>query len=203
MATPDEEGRPGGTDGGFSFTRKLGPFPVWVWMIVTLAGAVLYSTWHKNKAAASKTSSTSSTASTTPTDQTPPFIIQNFPGTSGGTGPAGPAGPAGATGATGATGPAGSTTPAPAPSPSPTPPPKPAPVSMPTAHQPLQYRVKPGDTLSKIAEAYHINGGGQALYQFNIGTGPGTANRSAKDIATLKQRGPDLIYSNEVIFIPQ
>jgi len=199
MAEQNPEG-----DGGdeFGLTSTIGPLPVWGWMGISLALVLIYTQWRKNKTA-SKTSTTATAPPTTATDQTPPFIIQNYTQTPAGVpGPAGPSGPAGPTGATG---PAGGTTPGHNPFPNPIPVPVgPAqPVSMPTTKQPLAYRVKPGDTLAKIASAYHVNGGAQALYQFNIGSGPGSANRSAKDVATLKQRGPDLIYSNEVIYIPQ
>lgn len=206
--TEDEDG-----GGGISFTGKFAGLPVWGWMGIGLAAAVLASQWRKNKTAATAgTGSSSAAAAGTPNSQTPPFIIQNYlpTGAPGPAGPAGPAGPTGSTGATGATGPAGPAaggTPAPAPSPtpgpSPAPVPRPAPVSLPVAHQPLAYRVLPGDSLSSIAAKYHVPGGWQALYAYNIGTGPGTANRSASDIQTLKSRGPNLIYSNETIFIPQ
>lgn len=198
------------TEAGTSpFTKKLGPLPMWAWMAIALALAVVYSQYQKNKAAATTTSATSAAATTgtTPADQIPPFIIQNYTG-QGVAGPAGPQGPSGVPGTPGAPGgpgpigppgPAGNPTPPPAPPAAPSPPP-PTPPSNP---QPLVYRVQPGDSLSGIAAKFHVPGGWQALYNYNIGTGPGTANRSPQDIATLKQRGPNLIYSNEQIYIPQ
>jgi len=176
--------------GDFDLTTPIGPLPLWGWMGIVLALVVLYSQWRKNKAAA-KPASTATPATST-TDQTPPFIIQNYtqttPGPAGATGPAGP---------TGATGPAGG------PSIGPTVPSPLPPVHAPVTVKPMAYRVKPGDTLDKIASANHVAGGGQTLFEYNIGTGPFSAHRSAQDIATLKQRGPNLLYSNEVIYIPQ
>lgn len=63
------------------------------------------------------------------------------------------------------------------------------------------YRVQPRDTLSSIAAKFDIPSW-QTLWDYNIGTGPGTANRPAGTILTLKDRGPDLLYAGEEIYIP-
>ena len=195
--------------GASPFTRQVGPLPMWGWMGLLLAAAVVYSQWHKNKAAAAA-ANTNTAGTVQDSSQTPPFIIQNYtsyPGTGaqGPQGPPGPTGPPGAsgTGSTGGVWSGGANHPGgPVSSPPSTPTPTPPPVSTTTNAQPVVYRVQPGDTLTSIAAKYHVPGGWQALYNYNIGTGPGTANRDASTIATLKQRGPNLIYSNEAIYIP-
>lgn len=49
---------PGGNaGGGGAFTKKVGAFPLWVWMGLGLAGLLAISNWKKNKAAASQTAS--------------------------------------------------------------------------------------------------------------------------------------------------
>jgi len=58
------------------------------------------------------------------------------------------------------------------------------------------YVVKHGDTLSGIAKKYGTTW--QALYKYN--TTPGV--RPASTEATLKKRGPNLLYANEKILIP-
>lgn len=65
---------------------------------------------------------------------------------------------------------------------------------------PIAYRVQPGDSLSKIAAKFGVfNGNGVSLYDYNINS----AGRSSADVAVLKQRGPNLIYSGETIYIPR
>lgn len=172
-------------------------------MLIGLGVAVAYSSWRKNKTAAAATStSASGTATDQTASQTPPFIIQNYTSTtsepsdvnvsvSGTQGPPGATGPAGPPGLSAPT-PVGSTpisvtkpiTPAPPKS------------TAPKKATPLVYRVKPGDTLTSIAAKYHTTA--SALWTFN--TAPG--NRPASTIATLKKRGPNLLYSNEEILIP-
>jgi hypothetical protein len=73
----------------------------------------------------------------------------------------------------------------------------PAPLPAPAKKAPISYKVISGDTLSSIAAKYHTTAA--ALYTYN--TTPGV--RPAATIATLKQRGPNLIYSGETILIPQ
>lgn len=204
MAEVDEGGQVqrGAPQGGGStnaFTRKLGPLPVWAWMGVGLGMALAVSLWRKNKTASTASTTTAGTATTATSTQTPPFIIQNYTG-AGAQGPAGPAGPAGSTGATGATGTTGATgsvgvtgTPIPQPGTG-----KKPPAGGGKNPQPIVYRVKPGDTLSSIAERYHVPGGPQALYNYQLSS----PLRSAQAKQEIKQRGPNLLYSNEEILIP-
>ena len=58
------------------------------------------------------------------------------------------------------------------------------------------YTVKHGDTLTSIAKKYGFTW--QELYKYN--TTPGV--RPASTEATLKKRGPNLLYANEKILIP-
>ena len=193
MAETNEGGQPERrSSGGGSnpFTRKLGPLPTWAWMGIGLGLALAWANFRKGKQAAAASTTTDTTGDQT-AGQTPPIIIQNYPGegTPGPAGPAGPAGPQGPTGSTGA--PGGTTTPPPVVTP-----PKPQTTTKPKA--PIAYKVKPGDSLSKIAAKYHTTW--QALWNFNIGP---SSPHSKQAIATLKQRGPNLLYSNETIYIPQ
>lgn len=41
--------------GGSTFTRKMGPLPLWAWMGVGLAVVLVYANWNKSKQAASST----------------------------------------------------------------------------------------------------------------------------------------------------
>lgn len=198
-----------GGGGGSVFTRKLGPLPVWAWMGIALGVALAYSLWRKNKASAT---ANANTATSTPADQTPPFIIQNYT-----TFPPGPGAPA-QTPTTptppSPSGPGVIGTPA---VPSGEPPifnqpagPHPGPIRAPSATPPstptsapkkpyttiVDYKVKPGDTLTSIAAKYGISE--QHLWQFNITPGV----RSDKDRQTLLSRGQNLIYPNEDIYVP-
>ena len=193
--------------GGNVFTRKLGPAPLWVWMLAGLGAALAFSSVRKNKAAAAQAATTSATGTTQASNQVPPIIVQNYPGY-GVPGPQGPPGPAGTPGAPGTPG-----TPAPGPFPPPpdvtggipTPvkppagpqPPRPVPQPRPP-RQPLEYRVKPGDTLSGIAARYGTSA--DTLWKYNINPANG---RPQSTINELIRRGPNLLYSNELILIPQ
>lgn len=74
--------------------------------------------------------------------------------------------------------------------------PKPGPTS-PSTHKPQAiYTVKKGDTLTSIAKKYGFTAA--QVYKYNTTSGV----RTASAIATLKKRGPNLIYSNEKIYIP-
>lgn len=206
MAEPVEnEGAPrtaaGG--GGNAFTRKLGPAPVWVWMLAGLGTALAISAFRSGKA--KKTTAETPAPGTPTASQTPPFIIQNYPGI-GVPGPQGPAGP------TGATGPTGPTAPPATPPATPFPPMQgghppvapgggnaPKPVHAPGQMlQPLEYRVKPGDTLTSIARAHGTTP--EAIWTYNLDP---THGRSPSAIDTLNKRGPNLLFSNELLLIPQ
>jgi len=60
---------PSQPSGGNVFTRKLGPLPMWAWMGIALAIALLYYLYKKNTAAASSTNT--SAAQTAATNNTP------------------------------------------------------------------------------------------------------------------------------------
>jgi LysM repeat protein len=55
-----------------------------------------------------------------------------------------------------------------------------------------------GDSLSKIASEFHIPGGWQALWAYQLDP----KNNPASQIATLKSRGPNLLFAGETIRIP-
>ena len=59
MADDAPGGNAGG--GGGTFNKKMGAFPLWVWMGLGLAGLLAVSNWKKNKAAASQTASSQTT----------------------------------------------------------------------------------------------------------------------------------------------
>ena len=174
--------------------KKAGPLPVWGWAGIGLGGAYLYS---KHKAGAS--ASTSSTAATTsasgePSTGGPEYVIENnVPGGYGSPSAPIPT-PVTAPPATTTTG----TTPSP---PTNTPIPgggTPVPVTASPAKTTTRatYTVVTGDNLTTIAKKY----GTTAASLFAYNTTPGV--RPAATIATLKQRGPNLIYAGEKILIP-
>jgi hypothetical protein len=55
----------GGGGGGSTFTRKLGPLPLWAWMGIGLAIGLVYYMWKKDKSSATSATSTGTTAGTT------------------------------------------------------------------------------------------------------------------------------------------
>lgn len=209
MPEMEESGQParrpsGGGGGGTMgvFKRQIGPMPMWAWMAIILGIAVAYSSFKKNKTAksgAAAGTTTSATGAVQAADQTPPFIIQNYTDV--------PAPNVTTPVTLSVTEPAPQPVPAGAAAPPPPPPATPAAVPLrsgpprvaPAAHKPIEYRVKPGDTLSGIAAKYHVPGGANALYQYQIGPSP----HSAQAKAVIRQRGKNLIYSNELIYIPQ
>ena len=80
MSTPAESREaPTRGGGGFSFTRKIGPMPVWAWMAAILGIAVVYSSYNRNKKKTTQTPGGTAATSTQTAAQTPPFVIQNFP----------------------------------------------------------------------------------------------------------------------------
>jgi hypothetical protein len=86
--------------------------------------------------------------------------------------------------------------PGPVPAPRPVPVPGPVPVS---SGRPEYVRAAPGDSFGSIAQRYHIAGGGQALYQYNLTT----SQHSDEAKASIRQRGPDHVVINEQVFLPQ
>lgn len=181
----------------------MGPLPVWAWAGIGLVVAYVYAQYRDSKNAAAAAVAAENTYPVAAVSglgaadgesqiAAPQFIIQNqipvLPGVPGPQGPAGPAGPQGPTGPP-------STTPPTTNPPVVTPPDNGG--TTPTKKPDIQYRVKPGDTLSGIAAKYGTTW--QALWAYNTTTGV----RPAATIATLKKRGPNLLYSNELILVPQ
>lgn len=183
--------------------KKQGPLPVWAWAALGLGAAYAYSRYKANKAAASTTPTTATSSAGEPAGTPPEFVIENnMPAINIPQAPVSPV----------ATAPPVATPPGTSPSPPVTPPlqggnpprgpggpvstaPPPAPpttVTRSAAH----YIVHAGDTLSSIASRNGTTW--QALWTYN--TTPG--NRPAQTIATLKARGPNLLYSGETILIP-
>jgi LysM repeat protein len=173
--------------------QKWGPLPVWGWGLAVLAIAWGYSKYKSNKSA--QASATSDQASVTPpTDSgeseatAPQFIIENNQPSYPIATPVGPSTPV-------VTPP--TTTPAPPTTTTPPPTTKPTTPAKPVAKAPIKYVVKSGDNLSTIAAKYKTT----AAKLFTYNTTPGV--RPASTIATLKSRGPNLIYAGETILIPQ
>jgi nucleoid-associated protein YgaU len=211
-------------------TSKAGPLPVYAWAGLGLGAAYLYSRHKASQAAATAATTSSVNAAGEPVGGQPTYLIENnipsFPYS-------GPSAPVPVqTPVTPVVGPPSTkpspptTTPLPVDKPPtnkpPAPPVSPGPVSHPSAPPPVTapkpptptpvqipgaphvtgettYRAQAGDTLSSIAAKYKIPGGWQALWAYNLNP----ANNSAQQIATLKQRGPNLIYSGETIRVPE
>lgn len=196
-------------------TQKAGILPIWGWGAVGLGAAYAYSRYKANQSAAQGNGTTGTTnAAGESTAANPQFIIENNE-------------PAGGWGSVSVpvtvnnpapvpvTTPPGTGTQPPVTTPPPiqggnpphqgnpvqVPPSKPTAPAKPAPKPPVAYKVQHGDTLSSIAAKYHTTW--QALWAFNTGTGSGTANRPAATIATLKQRGPNLLYAGETIYVPQ
>lgn len=182
-------------------TSKLGPAPVYVWAGGALGAALLYSRLRgaKQQAAAQQPTST---AANEPSGTVPQFIIENQLPAYGA--PSAPISPPSA--APPAVVPPGSSTTPPyagghppvgasgtsfvaPPGTSPTP-------SGPTQLPASWYKVVAGDSLGSIAARNGTTA--EKIYQYN--TTPG--NRSAESIATIRQRGPNLIYAGESLLIP-
>jgi len=187
---------------GNFLTRKLGPMPMYGWMgglLAVLIGVSLYKNKSSTAATAAATDSTST--DTVPSDQVPDYITQVYNTVNATTGqPATTTAPPTTTPVT----PKPPTTPPVNPVKAPTPVKKPTPVTVkkpaPTpvkAKTPISYKVQHGDTLTSIAKKYGTTW--QALWTYNTTSGV----RPAATIATLKQRGPNLLYSGETILIPQ
>jgi LysM domain-containing protein len=202
---------------------KAGPLPVWGWGAIGLGAAYGWSRYKANKAAkqapaeagAGGTANAFTYGAGQPVSGQPTYLIENnipgfgsVPSTPVVTPPT-PAPPAVTPPSTTPTPPVatpGPPPPAAAPPPPPpppsAPPPRPAPPPPPPrppvpTHNAITYRVRPGDTLSKIASMYHVPGGWQALYAYNTNPQYNSA------WATFKRQGPNLIYSGQTIHVPQ
>lgn len=186
------------TSEGNLLTRKAGPMPVWVWGLIGLAVAWAFAKYRdlKSAAAAAQQQPAPGAAASSESQQVAPqFIIEeNLP-----TVPVSISGIPSAPVTQPTTPPLPVTTP-PGTAPKPpvaTKPAAPPPPKGTRKKPPLHYIVHHGDTLGSIAARYGTNW--QHLYQYN--TTPGV--RPADTIATLKQRGPNLLYAGETILIPQ
>lgn len=168
-------------------TRKLGPMPMYGWMGSLLALLIAVSLW-RNKSSSAAAGTDTATSDTVPSDQVPDYITQVYNTVNATTGQAT------TSGAPPTTTPVQTTPPV-------VPPKAPTPAPPVTAKSPVKapvsYRVKAGDTLTSIARHYGTTW--QALWTYNTTSGV----RPAATIATLKQRGPNLLYSGETILVPQ
>lgn len=183
----DVEVTDSGGGGGNVFTRKLGPFPFWVWLVgVTLLVGVAY-LWEKHKAGTTAAASGQAAAGqVTGAQNVPDYVFQfseNEPTTINV-----PPGAPGKPGGPGKPGPPGKT---------PKPPLPPVRGKKKPPVTPQSYRVKHGDTLSSIAQRYGDTW--QELWDYN--TGPNSPH-TKQAIADMKKRGPNLIYAGEEIYIP-
>lgn len=175
-------------------TSKWGPLPVWAWSGIGLVAAWLFAKWRDSRAPKKQDAGQDTgTADAAQSEAVAPqFIIENnMPAMPAGVGaPTTPSAPV----TLPAPVPPVVTPPGTGPHP-PTPGPhKPTPT---TPKKPTAYKVKHGDTLSAIAKRNGTTW--QALWEYN--TTPG--NRPASTIATLKKRGPNLLFAGETILIPE
>lgn len=191
---------------------KWGPLPVWLWGAIGLVIAYLinkYRSSQADKAAAKQPPATQTADLAAPETQAvaPQFIIEenqapsyNTQTVTGVAGPAGPAGPVGPAGPAAPSVPVNVPAP-PAKVPAPpisTPPSKTTP---PKAKPPIEYRVPQdsGESFSSIAKKFGYKAGGQALYQYQITSSPHSATAKRE----IQARGPNLLYGNELVYIPQ
>lgn len=88
------------TGGGIkgTFTNRIGPLPMWVWLVIVAGILVAWRLYASRKANAQQAATSAADTSTAASD-VPQFVNQTFvsasPPTAGPPGPAGPAGPAG------------------------------------------------------------------------------------------------------------
>lgn len=180
---------------GETLKSKLGPLPVWVWTLLGTIALALVLINRKNKesdtskAAADQTNSDLGSAA----ELANMFTVAGLMPYQGGdvyintTTEQNP--------------PPSKPKPTPLPAPvetKPKPPSTPKPPGKPTTppKPAATYKVKKGDTLSGIAKKYGTTW--QALFKYNTTKGV----RPDSTIATLKKRGPNLLYSGETILIP-
>jgi nucleoid-associated protein YgaU len=150
-SAPPSGARAGGITGGLS--RKLGPLPMWAWMVIGLAVILGISYWNSRKSA-----NTAGAPSTTNTSDIPQFVNQVYTNASppGQPGPTGPAGPPGKPG-----------------TPTPKPGPKPKPKT-PVKVGPFKYTVQKGDTLLSLSQKFLGTTNRTDLAHANgLGTGAG------------------------------
>ena len=143
---------PSGGGGGIGGTlgRKMGPMPVWLWLVILTVAALGFYLWKQHTAAASSGTAVTGTGSVTPASSVPDYVSQTTinltepPETT--TPPPGPPPKKKPPGGGGGGAPKG-------------PPPKRTPRGK-TPQPPLlssTYTVKPGDTLDKLAAKFGIS----------------------------------------------
>jgi hypothetical protein len=84
------------------FTRKIGPLPMWLWVVIVAVPLLVYSLYKQKKAATTASTTGTGTSSTTSASQVPQFVNQTYttvippaaPTAAATPGPAGPAGDA-------------------------------------------------------------------------------------------------------------
>lgn len=183
-------------------TRRVGPLPVWAWVVLAIAAYLAWQHYQSSKTAAS--SSATDTAST-PADNTPPEIFQDYV-TVTGTPPAVPPSggrtnpPAGGTSSPPAGGASGSATSTPpkigTPVPpitggvGPTPTPHPAGTTVTVARNSSTSPVW-NSTLSGIAQHEGYGGDWQAIW-----------NAPANAALKTRRKTPDLIRAGDKIIVP-
>lgn len=176
--------------------QKWGPLPVWVWGLIGLVAAWLFAKYRDLKSSASQaqadqTQVADATGAAEGQAVAPQFIIENNL-------PSQPSAPVTTTPVLPpVVTPPGTTNAPPVVTGTPVTTTKPPVTAPPAKKAPISYKVVHGDTLSSIAARYHTTW--QNLWSFNTTAG----NRPASTIATLKQRGPNLLYAGETILIPQ
>jgi hypothetical protein len=197
MAQPEGEG---GAGLKATLTRKYGPLPLWVWLGLALAGALLWARMRAAKATADAAAQTDSSAN--PPDTTPAPIYQNYVTFTGpATPPAGgrtepppvpPNGPGGgATGGSGTgTAPHPGTPPPPKPGPSPVPSPAPRQTVVTVARYTSQ-NPPWNSTLSGIAQHEGYGSNWQAIW-----------NAPANAALKARRKRPDLIQPRDKIVVP-
>ncbi len=199
---------PSGGGMGALLQRKALGMPVWLLALFGLGAAWAIAKYRSDKA--STTAASTTAASTTAADAegqavAPQFVIENNLPTESSpastTPPGTPAPPV--TSAPPTTTPPGTTAAPPVVTKAPpvtTPPKTPPKTTTPKTPAPaaIEVRVQPRDTLTSIAAKYGVKGGAAELYTYN--TTPGVRDASA--IATIKQRGPNLLEVGEEILIP-
>ena len=134
---------------GNVFTHRIGPLPMWVWVVV-IGGVIVAWSLYKSRTSASTSSSTDTTG--TSAADVPQFVNQTYTTVQApavqddqDTGPAGPPGPPG---------PAGPPVKVFPPFRPPVPVPRPKPPGSPIFN--ATYIVRKGDTLNSVAKRFHI-----------------------------------------------
>lgn len=189
---------------------KWGPLPVWAWAALGLVIAYVFNKYRASKQPAPATDTSTATTSSAQAEgqavapqfiieenQAPEYNVQTV--TTGGN----PGERAHAPTPTPPPPVSAPVTPT-APNPPVTSPPvskQPSKTTPPKAKPPIEYRVPAGsgESFTSIAKKFGYKAGGQALYQYNITSSPHSA--AAKN--TMKARGPNLLYGNELVYIPQ